>query len=170
MAEVQVTDEGCDARFTWEAPDDAGSPIEGYNVEVLGQDGTFHALTNCDQGPEALSCSVPWASFREAPYNLSDGSRLEVQASARNANGSGDTSPVSTAANTIHALPRVSLPRMVNKTRSAVTLEWDTTRTTTDPELSPEYVVAIAVGGEDPVEFTDFRPTAATPFTVTDLE
>jgi hypothetical protein len=48
MAEVQVTDEGCDARFTWEAPDDAGSPIEGYLVEVLGEDGTFHALTDCD--------------------------------------------------------------------------------------------------------------------------
>ena len=40
------------------APDAAGSPIEGYYVEVLGQDGTFHALTDCDQGPEALSCLV----------------------------------------------------------------------------------------------------------------
>jgi hypothetical protein len=57
MAEVQVADEGCNAIFTWEAPDDAGSPIEGYLVEVLGQDGTFHALNDCsDQGPEALSC------------------------------------------------------------------------------------------------------------------
>lgn len=78
MAEVQVTDEGCDARFTWEAPDDAGSDIEGYFVEVLGQDGAFHPLSDCDQGPEALSCLVPWAVFREAPYDLSDGNRIEV--------------------------------------------------------------------------------------------
>jgi hypothetical protein len=169
MAEVQVTDEGCNARFEWEAPDDAGSPIEGYYVEVLGQDGTFHALTDCDQGPEAHFCLVPWASLRQAPYNLSDGNRLEVQVAARNANGTGDTSPVSVAGETMHALPRVSLPRMANKTRSAVTLEWDTTRTTTDPSLSPEYVVYIATGGED-AEFTDRRATAATPFTVTDLE
>jgi hypothetical protein len=90
-----------------------------------------------------------------------------VQASARNENGSGDTSPVSVSGATLAALPRVSLPRMVNKTRSAVTLEWDTTRATTDPALSPEYVVAIAVGGAD-AEFTDYRTTAATPFTVTD--
>jgi hypothetical protein len=57
---------------------------------------------------------------------------------------------------------------MVSKTKTAVTLEWDTTRATTDPALSPEFVVAIAVGTD--TEFTDFRTTAVTPFTVTDLE
>lgn len=76
---------------------------------------------------------------------------------------------MSVAGSTLAALPRVSPPRIVNKTRSAVTLEWDTTRASTDPALSPEYVVAIAVGGEN-AEFTDFRTAAATPFTVTDLE
>lgn len=50
-----------------------------------------------------------------------------------------------------------------------MTLAWDTIRATTDIALSPEYVVAIAVGGED-AEFDDKRITAATPFTVTDLE
>lgn len=57
---------------------------------------------------------------------------------------------------------------MVSKTKTAVTLEWDTTRATTDPALSPEFIVAIAVGAD--ADFTDFRTTAATPFTVTDLE
>lgn len=171
MAEVQVTDEGCNALFTWEAPDDAGSSIEGYLVEVLGQDGTFHALTDCDQGPESLSCAVPWVNFRDenGPWKLSDGNRIEVQASARNANGSGDTSPVSVAGSVLAALPRISPPRIVNKTRAAVTLEWDTTRAVTDLNLSPDYEVAIAVGSEE-AEFSDFRTAAATPFTVTDLE
>jgi hypothetical protein len=70
--EVEVTDEGCNAKFTWKAPNDAGSPIEGYLVEVLSADGTFHALTDCDQGPESLSCEVPWVNFRDEnhPWQL----------------------------------------------------------------------------------------------------
>ena len=107
MAEVQVSDEGCDARFTWEVPDDAGSSIEEYLVEVLGQDGSFHAITDCDQGPESLECPVPWSIFREAPYSLSDDNRIEVQVSARNANGWGDTSPISVNGPTLAALPKV---------------------------------------------------------------
>jgi hypothetical protein len=46
--------------MVWDAPDNGGSPIIGYRVEVIGSDNEYHSLNNlCESDGENKSCLIP---------------------------------------------------------------------------------------------------------------
>jgi hypothetical protein len=83
-------DHGPNVIFTWVAPDDMGSPITAYRLEIRKSDGVTFAedLTHCDGSrepiPSALQCSVPINTLRTDPYNLPWGSSIWAKVIAIN--------------------------------------------------------------------------------------
>ena len=46
--------------MSWVAPDDGGSPMVGYRIEVLGKDEEYHSLNNlCETDGESTGCLIP---------------------------------------------------------------------------------------------------------------
>jgi hypothetical protein len=50
----------CELAMSWVAPDDGGSPMVGYRIEVLGKDEEYHSLNNlCETDGESTGCLIP---------------------------------------------------------------------------------------------------------------
>ena len=76
--------------ITWNAPNDGGSVITGYTISIRTSDEvTFlPEHTNCDMSASTdLTCTIPVAVLREAPFNLLWGSHILAKVVAINAYG-----------------------------------------------------------------------------------
>jgi len=88
----------CGLRIDWPTPEDGGSPILEYNVEVQRKDGQFYRMTFCGQKPQQQThCIVPMSKLQGDPINLQKGDDILVRASAFNKKGWSPVSPLSNA-------------------------------------------------------------------------
>jgi hypothetical protein len=75
--------------ITWVAPNENGTPITSYRVAIRQKDNNFsEQLDYCDGSQlsivEALSCSVPLATIRGAPFSLEFGDSIFAKVVAIN--------------------------------------------------------------------------------------
>ena len=91
---------------SWSEPDDGGSPITGYTVEVRRSDDVNFSvdLNSCDMSSSsATSCVIPVATLRASPYNLEWGEAVYARVAALNAYGSSELSSEGNGAKIITA-------------------------------------------------------------------
>lgn len=90
-------------KIAWTAPPSNSAPLDGYDVYVAHQDGSFvRESTYCDgyASPTVLAgayCLVPMAVLRGAAYGLVTGDIVRAQVRAHNAYGAGGLSPANAA-------------------------------------------------------------------------
>ena len=92
--------------MSWSEPDDGGSPITGYTVEVRRSDDVNFSvdLNSCDMSSSsATSCVIPVATLRASPYNLEWGEAVYARVAALNAYGSSELSSEGNGAKIITA-------------------------------------------------------------------
>jgi len=73
--------------FDWTAPiSDGGSPITGYKVDFMHNDGTTWTTYRSYSATETFG-SAPISALKAAPYNLANGSTVQVRIIAVNSIG-----------------------------------------------------------------------------------
>lgn len=97
---------GSDARICWTAPYDSGSPITSYRIYFKTADNSYSEELNACNGADAqvisdLCCTVPLATFKEAPFNLFAGDHIYAKASAINDYGESVSSQVGDGASLV---------------------------------------------------------------------
>jgi len=120
-----------DLVISWAAPDDHGSPVTAYSIEVRDQLGTaWSAAAACD-GSEAavvaaLECSIPMLTLTTAPYSYTLDSLIVVRVAAENAKGWGAVSAGNSAGATAKTLPGqlAAVTRGSSTTPAQVAVEW----------------------------------------------
>jgi hypothetical protein len=77
-------------QIAWTAPDNGGSAIIGYTIEIKQSDGVFSTdLTNCNIASSIeTSCTIPVAVLKETPFSLEWGSSVFTKVVATNQYGS----------------------------------------------------------------------------------
>ena len=76
--------------MTWVEPDSGGSPITGYRIRFVLNDGVTYSTepTNCDQSSStATSCTVPVTALKAAPFSLDWGTSVYAKVTAINVYG-----------------------------------------------------------------------------------
>lgn len=114
---------GSNVKITWVAPLDYGSVITSYQITVADAASAFHEETvNCNGADAsiiaALSCEIPLATLRAAPFSLAFDNTVSAKVVALNTNGAGSASPAGGAAR-IQTEPGV----MVAPARGSATTE-----------------------------------------------
>ena len=104
-------------KLNWAAPNDGGSPITEYFVELQGKDDKFYPLEGAScVGPNkkgivsglTTSCSISIPVLFEAPYLLVDKDQIKIRVTAMNEVGSAEPSEInSTAASLPKRLPQM---------------------------------------------------------------
>jgi hypothetical protein len=89
-----------DIEISFEAPEDNGSPITGYEIEIKKADGDYFASLECiasrvDQDTTRL-CYVSFTELRASPYWLTFDTLVEVRVRATNSIGTGAYSQTNT--------------------------------------------------------------------------
>ena len=79
--------------FSWDKPNEQGSPIVEYRLLIKKSDGAFAMdLTHCDGTNDVVvftrTCSVPIDTLRNSPFNLVWGDSIVAKVTAINAYGS----------------------------------------------------------------------------------
>lgn len=119
MGSVRTAEEGCAVNISWAAPDDGGSPLTSYTIEVANRSDSFFPMrdTDCTTSVGSTSCVVPMSVFQEAPYNLSEDDLIVVRARASNAIGDGSWSaPNNSGAVVVTAPPALASPVFTENT------------------------------------------------------
>ena len=93
-------------KLTWQTPDDGGSPITGYTVQVQKSDGTFaKEITSCNMAASTkTTCSIPVSTLIAAPFELAWGSDVIAKVEATNKIGSSIQSPLGKGAK-VYTIP-----------------------------------------------------------------
>jgi hypothetical protein len=84
---------GSNVVISWSAPDDGGTAILAYGIEIQLSDGLSYSsdLANCDGSQAAIfssrSCTVPAAVLNSPPFNLLWGSSVVAKVQTTNAVG-----------------------------------------------------------------------------------
>jgi hypothetical protein len=120
-----------DLVISWAAPDDRGSAVSAYRIEVRDQLGSAWSVSpNCDGSAAAVvaarACSVPMLSLLAAPYSYTLGALVVVRVAAENEKGWGLVSGENTAGATATTLPaQASAPTRGDATTPAeVEVQW----------------------------------------------
>lgn len=163
MGTVRTANEGCAINLSWAAPDDSGSPLLSFTIEISNRAGSFFPLreTQCNaDNAGAASCVVPMSVFQEAPYNLSEDDLIVVRASATNALGDGVWSaPNTSGALVVTAPPALATPGLANETPDEVTVSWT-------PLAGTDYVYELEFDQERDGAFVQIFTGASTTYTV----
>jgi hypothetical protein len=85
--------------FNWDAPNDNGTPITGYNIYFRKSDDTYSTeFVDCDGSDSTIitntECTIPLATFTAEPFGLSLGEDINIKVSAYNAYGESPVSEV----------------------------------------------------------------------------
>jgi hypothetical protein len=83
--DTTTTVSGSNIIINWKAPDDNGSDITGYNVEIRQRDNRYASYTGCTGN--VFSCTVPISVLQDVPYNLAIGDSVYARIKAINAKG-----------------------------------------------------------------------------------
>ena len=120
--------------LTWEEPDNKQDPITGYEILVLTSDGETYIedTDDCDASltaiANALQCSIPISTLREAPYSLVYNDLVVAKGRAYNSIGFGHYSEPNIFGARVSTIPsKMDPPRLDNElsTLTSITLEWD---------------------------------------------
>jgi len=79
---LHVSKNWCKISFSWQAPQNEGTPIGRFFIEVKNKKGEFKRVTDCGAIPSKRKCSVQMNTFTDAPFYLKAGDRIEVRAVA----------------------------------------------------------------------------------------
>lgn len=79
--------------ISWDLPDNGGSPITAYLIEILKSDGLSYAVdSTCDGTTTAVrdfrTCAVPITNLMAAPFTLPWGAKIVARVTAINVYGS----------------------------------------------------------------------------------
>lgn len=127
-----TTVSGSNVVISWAAPNNNGSPIVGYVIQIRQSDGvTFSVdITSCDGSKstirEATSCSVPITTLRASTYQLPWGSSIYAQLYAYNIYGNSLMSSVGNGAIilTIPDSPLSAAELYSSRTATSIGLQW----------------------------------------------
>lgn len=115
--------------ISWVAPDNGGSPLIGYNVQILQQDGAYSVdLTNCDMSSSTLlSCTIPVQNLLASPYSLTWADSVSAQVSAANIYGYSELSAAGNGAVLVTNpdVPQVLAEDVSQRTKSTLALTWE---------------------------------------------
>ena len=98
MDQVTVTLIGTDVKIAWTPPEENGSPITAYKIEIQTQDPLAYEeeLTYCDGTSESAVtlnyCLIPMLDFSEEPFDLAQGDLIIARVRAQNSIGWSDPS------------------------------------------------------------------------------
>jgi hypothetical protein len=132
-------------KLAWVAPASNSAPIDGYDVYVARQDGTFvREATYCDgfTSPTVLAdayCLVPMSALRDTAYGLVRGDVVRAQVRAHNEYGHGALSPVNAGGVAVQTAPAqaVGLVAGSGTTESQVELVWGSLTTAAETGGAP---------------------------------
>lgn len=115
--------------MTWQSPDDAGSPLLGYTLTIVENDGVAYSVetTNCDMSSSLeTSCVIPVATLRSAPFSLDWGTSVFAKVVATNAYGDSEASDAGNGAVIITKPdPPENLGETISeRTVNTLTLSW----------------------------------------------
>jgi hypothetical protein len=148
-----------DLVLDWTAPEDNGSPITMYQVEIRDKVGVaWGSHPACDATTAALVaatvCQVPMLTLTSAPYSYALGDLIVVRAAAYNEKGFGPMAPENTAGGTAKTVPAApSAPtRGEATTPEQVEVEWTALATTSETGGLPilSYALAYDAGSGEP--------------------
>ena len=110
VTSIQASDGGVKIDFI--KPDERGSPITAYKIEVKDSLGSFKQdLVNCDGSLSSivtsLSCVIPMSSLRGLTFNLAFSALVEARVTAVNSIGESTPSEVDSSATTICTEPTI---------------------------------------------------------------
>lgn len=114
---------GTSVGISWALPDNQGSSITGYNVQILAGDDTTYVLesTYCPSNNSTVIslryCEVPISILLSTKYNLTQGDLVVAEVAATNAINTSGYSPPNTVGALIEVIP--SKPSAI--TRGALT-------------------------------------------------
>jgi hypothetical protein len=78
---VRASSETCGVKITWNEPDNGGSPILGYTIQVENLGGVFQQVKIITEGQEAL---ISMSTLIDHPFYLDVGDRIIVKVIAKN--------------------------------------------------------------------------------------
>ncbi len=123
-----TTISGSNVVIDWQAPDENGSPIYSYIIQIRRADGTSFATdsTDCDGNKAAIvsqtQCTVPISTLRAASFQLPWGASIHAKITAINLYGLSEESPVGNGAYILTAPDRPVNLAEFYASRSATTL------------------------------------------------
>jgi len=124
------TSEETTISVSWVAPDDRGSVILEYAIELKAADDSFHEEETQCSGSEvdifaSLMCKIQMTTFVESPYLLSQGDPIVAQVRARNAFGWGDWSDPNSSGAIVQQRPQTppSAPELVSQAETSITVK-----------------------------------------------
>jgi hypothetical protein len=114
---------------TWVAPDDGGSPITGYKVTIVENDGVTYSAeqTNCDMTASTeVSCTITVAALKAEPFSLDWGTSVFAKVVAVNQYGDSVESEAGNGAviTTTPDVPTNVAEVYEQRTKSTLGLSW----------------------------------------------
>lgn len=119
--------------ITWQAPNNDGSPITAYVIDIADVTSTTWSTAASCNGADplvvaALTCTVPMSTLTAAPFNYVFGNVVYVKIAAVNAYGAGSWSAISSSSGvTVASVPtQMAEPTvdLASSTDAYVTLRW----------------------------------------------
>jgi len=166
LPRVTTALEGCDnIRITWSAPGvvQNATPVTAYSIQIMGANKqwstpTFSAGLNsnnvCGGAPTnqmngVMSCLVSFATLQGQQYNLTTGSRVRVQASATNSQGSSgfannDQTIVTLTSTSVATLARPST--QLDAARNCVNVNWNVNGVNNNSGRASTYELEYSTG------------------------
>jgi hypothetical protein len=93
MVPANTSLNNCALQIDWIAPQDGGSDITGYTIEILGKSKEFYPVEFCGQNAET-DCLVQMDTLKAQPWNLVGGDLIQIRSTAINDIGRGAPSPL----------------------------------------------------------------------------
>jgi hypothetical protein len=121
----------CELAMIWTAPDDGGSPIIGFRIEVLGNDDEYHSLNNlCESDGESTNCLVPIGALYAQPYELRQDDAISVRAQAQNAEGWSLPSEPNSVTQMVEAPTQMEQPSLESESINQFIISWSSSAET----------------------------------------
>jgi hypothetical protein len=125
MLAVGTEYDNCSLMIEWIVPDDGGSAITQFDVQIKDSLGDFVSLENLCQNPRSTSCTVPMQVFQDEPYNLRKDDLIFARIAGQNEKGWGVYSQLnSDGASVLSAPVLMEVPVLVNQSPTQIDISW----------------------------------------------